>query len=603
MKVDLQAVLLKSYLWIRRCVAHELKHEYGVKGTGRVYFVSATPGSGKTRLACYLATRYLKADLADFIVVVAPTEKIQLQWKADFAKKFGIQLATNWRMASARSDYQGVILTYQGLPHAAGFIMDEARRRRLYFILDEVHHVADKDGEQSWCKACHQIAEVAERILALTGTPWNSTDKISLVPYKDGKADPHFTYTYREAVARGTIRNLVCMDIDGNAEWISDGDLFQADLTDELSNRESRRRYRTLLSKGEWMRGAIIAARDELERVLREENPRAQCLIGCMASEEQWHIKMVADLVREITGEEPVVVHHKLGSKAAKALREFEKSSSRYLVCINMATEGYDNNRLQVGVFGSDYITMLFFQQFGGRFLRPDQEEQDTGIRKSATLFIAKTPELTQLAAIVHEDNRVALQEREEDELQGNGSGGGSSSGFIPLDSESSDIGAWLDGMNYTPEECQQAIELRDFFAKKGKKLTVPQSLRMVKSAGLMGNEDMQPDPPQKEPVVQEDDEDKWRQKVNKAINQLVFHKHGSKSKRHGEYKARFAAKVCGGQTLNTKSENLKKILELVKEELCKVTNKEYTDEDFVTKEKPKPQDWWQQTKKNFENE
>jgi superfamily II DNA or RNA helicase len=57
-------------------------------------------------------------------------------------------------------------------------------------------------------------------------------------------------------------------------------------------------------------------------------------------------------------------------ARAAEKLQEFTRSSQRWIVAVNMVSEGVDIPRLRVGVYATAAKTPLIFRQIVGRFVR-----------------------------------------------------------------------------------------------------------------------------------------------------------------------------------------------------------------------------------------
>ena len=72
---------------------------------------------------------------------------------------------------------------------------------------------------------------------------------------------------------------------------------------------------------------------------------------------------------KEITGKAPVVVVH-TDARAAQKLRAFGHGRERWIVAVNMVSEGVDIPRLRVGVYATAAKTPLIFRQIVGRFVR-----------------------------------------------------------------------------------------------------------------------------------------------------------------------------------------------------------------------------------------
>src|SRR4029453_13259804 len=70
-----------------------------------------------------------------------------------------------------------------------------------------------------------------------------------------------------------------------------------------------------------------------------------------------------------VTGRAPAVVLH-TEAKAAEKLAAFTRSTEKWIVAVNMVSEGVDIPRLRVGVYPTAAKTPLIFRQIVGRFVR-----------------------------------------------------------------------------------------------------------------------------------------------------------------------------------------------------------------------------------------
>src|SRR4029078_1392286 len=77
----------------------------------------------------------------------------------------------------------------------------------------------------------------------------------------------------------------------------------------------------------------------------------------------------IAAILRDVTGRAPIVVLHTDG-RAAEKLAAFTRSTDRWIVAVNMVSEGVDIPRLRVGVYATAAKTPLIFRQIVGRFVR-----------------------------------------------------------------------------------------------------------------------------------------------------------------------------------------------------------------------------------------
>ncbi len=88
-----------------------------------------------------------------------------------------------------------------------------------------------------------------------------------------------------------------------------------------------------------------------------------------MIASDSEHARVVAKALGEIAGEKPTIVLH-AESGAHERLRRFAKGKSRWIVAVNMVSEGVDIPRLRVGVYATTAKTAMIFRQIVGRFVR-----------------------------------------------------------------------------------------------------------------------------------------------------------------------------------------------------------------------------------------
>ena len=167
----------------------------------KLFLTHATPGGGKTIHGLSVADQMIKDGTITHVVVLAPSTSLVQQWSKDAKQFYDFELK-NSMLYSGMSDfheYDGIIMTYQGMNENHENLRVFCDQNRVLVIADEIHHVADG---QSWGEAFRNGFELSKNILALTGTPWASNGKI--IPYirytDDGYADPDFAYDKKTAI-------------------------------------------------------------------------------------------------------------------------------------------------------------------------------------------------------------------------------------------------------------------------------------------------------------------------------------------------------------------------------------------------------------------
>ena len=329
------------------------------------FLISAAPGAGKTRPALELARDLLSRRACGRVIVLCPTTPLTRQW-ATAAASLGVQLQPDARAANPSRDFDGVAITYARVASDPRSWAAEVSPDTLV-IVDEAHHLGE---DLAWGASFQRAFAAAPRWLLLSGTPFRSdATPIPGVRYDgEGLVVPDVSYTYAEAVADGVCRPVAFVTFDGTLSWRSGEDVVESSFETVLSAREAARRYRTAIS---------AELPEGLARIVREADARLHSLrsaghrdAGALAvAADAGHARQLAKLLREVTGRAPVVVLH-TDANAARKLADFRASRERWIVAVNMVSEGVDIPRLRVGVYASAAKTALIFRQIVGRFVR-----------------------------------------------------------------------------------------------------------------------------------------------------------------------------------------------------------------------------------------
>ncbi|HVW17437.1 MAG TPA: helicase-related protein, partial [Solirubrobacteraceae bacterium] len=288
------------------------------------------------------------------------------QW-ASAAAALGVQLAPDAPDLRPPRDFHGVAVTYARVVGAPAAFARACTPRTLV-VADEVHHLGD---DLAWGEGFEAAFAAAGRHLLLSGTPFRSdAAAIPGVRYDgSGTAVPDFTYGYDDAVRDGICRPVTFVGFDGTLRWRSGDDVLEAGFGEALGGREASRRYRTAIS---------TELENGLPRILREAHARLTHLrregghrdaAGLVVAADGEHAARVAKVLRDVSGEAPTVVVH-TDARAHERLEAFRAGTARWIVAVNMVSEGVDIPRLRVGVYATAAKTALIFRQIVGRFVR-----------------------------------------------------------------------------------------------------------------------------------------------------------------------------------------------------------------------------------------
>ena len=352
------------------------------------FLVAAAPGAGKTRPALEHARELLKTGAVRRVAVVCPTTPLTRQW-ARAAARLGVHLVPDAGELRPPRDFDGVAVTYARVASVAERWAGQCGGATLV-IADEAHHLGE---ELAWGEGFARAFGATTRWLLLSGTPFRSDQcPIPGVRYDDGVAAPDVSYSYADAVRDGICRPVTFVPYDGVLQWRSGEELVESSFADAITAREAGRRYRTAISLelADGLPRILAAAHERLEQVRADGHRDAGGLVVAADGE---HARAVAKALRAITGRAPTVVLH-TEARAAEKLQAFTRSSERWLVAVNMVSEGVDIPRLRVGVYATAAKTPLVFRQIVGRFVRtiPGRRSSTAGSSCPPTRSCACTP-------------------------------------------------------------------------------------------------------------------------------------------------------------------------------------------------------------------
>lgn len=418
--------------------------------------IEAAPATGKTRLALDVAVARLRRDV-ERIVWVVPSDSLRRQ-TAEAADQHGLVITADFRNGAGTwsTDFVGAVTTYQQVTSAPALWRRKTSECRTLVVLDEVHHCSD---ENAWGPAIEEAFSPAGYRLLLSGTPFRHDGRpIPWISYdSEGHAEPRLRYGYREAVADGVVRPVRFDILDANVRWRDVTDLHDLRLEDVSPDDEGAALRTALDPLSGWVEGALRRADDELSRG-REDYPHLAgiCIASDIASAER-----LAVILQNTSGEQPVVVHQH-STDPSGAIARFATSTKRWLVAVNMVSEGVDIPRLGIGVYATNIRTDLRFWQMVGRTTRT-VDSDDAHI---ATWVIPSAPGVQALAQrFAHEaDAGLAdadeMVEREEREATERADGL-----FVPLGADDvRHVGSLLHGDRVSPALIAQIEALRSTY-------------------------------------------------------------------------------------------------------------------------------------------
>lgn len=357
--------------------------------------IEACPGAGKTQFGLEVALQMVLRGEITRVLIVVPTLGIADGWQRSasmvdpLSPTVPLHSQRDWRPVDPIGDeWLGAIVTYQSLFASTEMFLAHATDpgHRTLVIFDEVHHAG---AGAAWGVAAQEaFAGAAAAILALSGTPFRTSgDPIVFIPTRDGNAQPHYRYSYDEAIRDKACRPVQFVEARGTTTFrTEDGVVHTVDFDDtHLTSIGENRRLRAAL---EWVAGESIAAKmltDANQYILglrKSGDVDAAGLVVCVDCD---HASRVAAFIdSEITGRRPVVACSRMldanDTRPANAIKRFRTANSPWIVAVNMVSEGIDIPRLRAVVHLTNRLTLLSFRQIVGRVVRSDvRNENDCG--------------------------------------------------------------------------------------------------------------------------------------------------------------------------------------------------------------------------------
>lgn len=379
------------------------------------FLVTACPGAGKTRLGLMAARRGFDEGLFDRVYVIVPRKALQKQWAAE-AENYGLYLINDLKNANhdIPKDAHGAVGTYAQVSSWKEKWRHWTSRQRTLVIFDEIHHCAD-DETSSWGTAIQEAFEPAMRRLALSGTPFRTDSKfipfVKYDPIEDEEgiftAFSHYSLSYRDAIRAGICQDVRFWMMDGEGRWHNVGE--RSAHTSTVSDTDQSALITTLYDPTlTWVPSLMREADKELTRI-RDEMPNAG---GLIIAPSVNNAKEYAKLISAICGETVnYVVHDDISNPDPyESIKQFREGTQRWIVAVDMITEGVDIPRIRVEILASRKKTEMWFRQMVGRAVRMNE------VNVTSTIFIPELKEYVALAAKIEEEEVSAgLSERLED--------------------------------------------------------------------------------------------------------------------------------------------------------------------------------------------
>jgi superfamily II DNA or RNA helicase len=411
--------------------------------------VAAAPGAGKTVFAALVFEQLRDAGLVDRMVVLTPNRTLVEQWHDKVLRQRHLELAPG-RSVEIPGQV-GVVVTYQSLgPTTLETHRRLAAHARTLVVLDEVHHVGERDDTTrrlpAWTRYVRELIGVVDHslhvagVLNLSGTLWRSNkgERISTVRYleeDDGRVLSQVDYevTTERLIQEGELRPVDLYRLRATVELI---DLAEGTLTvspiAELNDGQGLTAgalgavLRGLARDPNWQKSLADGVLERLEKAYRDlgKGPAKALIVAPLTSEAR-AFKAAADTAMRARGLVPLtdVAVSADGEEAARVLKHFKKMNRPgVLSTVNMASEGYDCAEISVIGWATDKRTPLYVRQVVARAQRVTEYERQVLKRPiPAAVVIPDVPEIVELMRAILRPMRHELEPIEEG---GDGPGG-----------------------------------------------------------------------------------------------------------------------------------------------------------------------------------
>ncbi len=367
-------------------------------GNDRHFLIDAAPGSGKTICASVIAQRLIDEGMIDRTIVIAPRKAVVQQWAREFKLVTGRSMLQITGADEAPEDY-GVDLcaTWSAIQNSLDGFQAVCRQDRTLVICDEHHHAA---VEAAWGKGANGAFADAKYALILTGTPIRSDGKESVwLAHDDHGQIDHpeagsYRLTYGEAVDLEYCRPITFHRHEGKfSVTLDDGDNISVSGTLDTELSPTLKRIRGLQQALDYYK--LACTPKYLPSGLPDPaSYQASMLEWCIDKLNDLRLRMpeaaglviapnipvanhMADLLEQLDGEKPVVVHNEVGNAEGK-ITAFRDSGKRWIVSVAMISEGIDIQRLRILAYLPNAKTELSFRQAMGRVVRNFGPQDDS---------------------------------------------------------------------------------------------------------------------------------------------------------------------------------------------------------------------------------
>jgi superfamily II DNA or RNA helicase len=413
----------KSLLWLTK--VKEDKH----------FVINAAPGSGKTIAACVIANELIKKDEIDRVIVIAPRRKIAQQWAEDFrfiTDRFMGKITSSDPDASDIG--HDLVITWQSVGNLSDALDVICKKDRVLVICDEHHHAAQN---AAWGNGANSGLSSSKFSLILTGTPIRSDGKETIWVNLDDhgnikyQTEGSYTLTYGEAVDLDYCRPITFHRHDAQYEVKLDDDtsvtvsgsndslVSVPDALKSFYSSDQLKRsldFYTLSKYPKYEKDNITPSRDSfhssmvdwgMEKLddIKNIMPEAGGLVIAPNIEMAEYFQKLIQIMDK-DGQKPILVHSNIPNAEEKITAFDLNNDQKWLISVNMVSEGVDIPRLRVLIYLPHATTELYFRQAMGRIVR---KRSDNDITRGYAI-IPRFSKFNEFAKRVEDEMPVSLR-------------------------------------------------------------------------------------------------------------------------------------------------------------------------------------------------
>tara|TARA_Y100001968_G_scaffold98016_1_gene87971 strand:+ start:13205 stop:14515 length:1311 start_codon:yes stop_codon:yes gene_type:complete len=378
--------------------------------------IHAGPGAGKT-LGALASFKTLKNEgRVSKCLIFCHRKSILSQW-SQASKDLGLQIGQIFNNDLEKVDFRnidGYVISYQGAAKRANDIrriIEELHLEDLMVIADEAHHLGldpEEPDAQIWGQSFSQITSGCLIRVGLTGTPFRA-DNLAFCSAKRIKfkhnginteqITPDLCIEPIDLISQGDVRPLEFHFQDGfiDHKYENKTEVEKSFLSQEIRESWRARNLRRAIKVSDSSSIAmhlLLRAKKKLDQVRNFHGNAA----GLVIAKDISHAISIRNILQE-NGDSVEIVHSQ-NRDSSTQLENFEFKQSKWLVSVDMCSEGFNAPRLRVVAYLTTVATKNRFLQGITRTVRMSKQREliETIPRSPSYVFAPADPLLMEYA-------------------------------------------------------------------------------------------------------------------------------------------------------------------------------------------------------------